>query len=66
MINEISENVKDFSHYSINETCKILNIHRNTLRKYTDLQFIKVEFSKCNGKKFYFGKEIKKFFNAKM
>lgn len=51
-------NVQASSRYSVTETCKILGIHRNTLRKYTTLGRIKSGVRKSTAKKFYLGSEI--------
>ena len=62
MKNEIL-NVSPNSRYSIMETCKILGIHRNTLRKYTLLGCIKFGVRKSTGRRFYLGSEIMKFWS---
>lgn len=50
--------------YSITQTCAILGIHRDTLRKYTDSGEIRCGVRRSTGKKFYLGSDIFKFFNA--
>lgn len=57
-------NVSCNSRYDINATCSLLGISRNTLRKYTALGFIKSEIRRCNGRSFYFGSEILKFWKG--
>ena len=52
--------------YSIPETCRALGIHRNTLRLYTQGGLIKCGFRRANGKKFYTGAEILRFWKATM
>jgi len=52
--------------YSVSETCTILGIHRNTLSSYTNTGHIKCGFRKMNGRKFYLGSEILKFWEAQM
>ena len=52
--------------YSVDETCKILGIHRNSLRKYTDEGLIKVGFRKATARKFYTGENILAFWREKM
>ena len=47
--------------YSIKETTQLLGISRNTLKKYTDLGYIRCGFHKRTLKKFYTGLEITKF-----
>lgn len=46
--------------YSISETCALLGIHRNSLRKYTDEGAIKCGYRK-SFRKYYTGLEIIKF-----
>lgn len=53
--------VSPTSRYNVSETCIILGIHRNTLRKYTRLGRIKSGRRKSTGQKFYLGSEIIKF-----
>lgn len=52
--------------YSINETTEMLGISRNTLRKYTELGYIKCGFHKRTLKKFYVGLEITKFWRMQI
>lgn len=44
--------------YSVTETCRLLTIHKNTLRKLTDEGQIKCGFRKENARKFYLGSDI--------
>ncbi len=50
--------------YTIAETCELLDIHRDTLRKYTFAGSIRCGFRRCNGRKFYLGSEILRFWKA--
>lgn len=52
------------SRYSIKETAEILGISRNTLKKYTDLGYIRCGFRKNTFKKFYTGLEIQRFWRV--
>ncbi|MBR0493699.1 MAG: helix-turn-helix domain-containing protein [Bacteroidales bacterium] len=52
------------SRYSIDETSRLLGIHRHTLRKYTNRGLIKCGFRRVNGRKFYLGSEILRFWRA--
>ena len=55
--------------YSIKETCKILNICRQSLHKYThETCDIKCNYTLVGGRrrKFYYGKEILKFWNKEL
>ena len=58
--------VSSGTRYTINETCSILNIHRSTLRSYTDLGAIKCGYRRENGRKFYLGSEIIRFWKAQL
>ncbi len=44
--------------YGISETCALLGIHRNTLRKWTARGTIKCEYRKADMRKLYRGSEI--------
>lgn len=58
--------VEPTGRYSITETCVALGIHRNTLRRYTDNHAIPCHLRKTTGAKFYFGKDIQKFWRASL
>ena len=65
MVNEEPQ-VSPTARYSIQEAAAILGIHRNTLRRYTNVGMIgiKCQFRKSNGRRFYTGLEIVKFWRA--
>lgn len=46
--------------YTVAETCKIMGIHRNTLKRYTDGLKINCVVRDVDGKKLYLGSEIKR------
>ena len=50
--------------YSVKETCEILQIHRNSLTAYTENGLIKCGIRKTNGRKYYVGSDIKKFWES--
>ncbi|MBR6499136.1 MAG: helix-turn-helix domain-containing protein [Clostridia bacterium] len=50
--------------YSIGETCALLGIHRNTLRRYTHDGKIKAGMHKTTYRTFYTGLSILKFWNS--
>ncbi len=52
--------------YSVTETCKLLGIHKNSLRKYTQTGRIKVGTRMATAKKFYLGSEILKFWQRQV
>lgn len=51
--------------YNIKQASALLDIHRNTLRRYTDSGEIKCGFHK-NGRKFYLGREIIRFWREQI
>jgi predicted site-specific integrase-resolvase len=59
-------NVHPTSRYSVTETCQILGIHRNTLRRYTAEGRIKMGVRKATIRKFYLGSEIMKFWQLQL
>lgn len=65
MVNE-EPTVSPTSQYSIGEAAKILGIHRNTLRKYTNTgpAGIRCKFKKSNNRKVFTGFEIVKFWKS--
>ena len=50
--------------YDVTRTCSALEIHRNTLRRYTEQGLIKCGFHKGTARKFYLGSEIIRFWKA--
>lgn len=64
MITPIEPKVNKEGRYSVTETCKLLGIHRNSLRKYTELGLIKCDLRKQTGRKFYLGHEIIRFWRT--
>ena len=65
MVNE-EPKVSDFGRYSIMETCKLLGIHRNTLSKWTKAGTIRCGVRRGTMRKFYLGREIKRFWKAEL
>lgn len=47
-------------YYTIAETCSLLGIHRNTLRRYTGQNKIAAEVRKADGKSLYLGRNIQR------
>ena len=66
MLTATEPQVSPTGRYSVTETCRVLGIHRNTLRLYTRDGKIKCGFPRHTGKKFYAGAEILKFWRATM
>lgn len=52
--------------YTITETCKLLGLHRHTLRHYTDCGKIRCGIRRGTARKFYTGSEILRFWRAQM
>ena len=50
--------------YCVNATCKILGIHRNTLLNYTKAGYIRCGYRATSKRKFYYGREIVRFWRA--
>lgn len=63
MVNE-EPKVSDFGRYSINETSKLLGIHRNTLLCWTNAGKIRCGYRRATMRKFYEGREIKRIWRA--
>lgn len=59
----IQPNVRPAGRYTINETCELLGIHRNTLRRYSANGLIRYNIHKSTMGKFYTGLEILRFWN---
>lgn len=66
MITAIEPQVTADGRYSVSQTCAALGIHRNTLRKYTELGMIKCGFRRESARKFYKGSEIVRFWRAQL
>lgn len=63
-LTSLEPEVSDNGRYTIGETCKILKLSFNTIKKYTDQGAIRCGIRKSNGRKFYTGAEIKRFWKA--
>lgn len=65
MVNE-QPNISPTARYGIGEAAKILGIDRKTLRRHTNIgpTGITCQYRKSNGRKFYTGLEIVKFWRA--
>ena len=59
-------NVSANSRYDINAACTLLGVSRKTLGKYTSAGLIKCGIRACNGRKFYLGSELLRFWKEKM
>lgn len=62
MVNDRPE-VTTAGRYSAAQTARLLGIHRNTLRKYTDQGCILPRIHKATGRKYYLGSEILRFWD---
>ena len=65
MVNE-EPKVADYGRYSIDETCKLLGIHRNTLLRWSKAGIIRFSIRRGTMRKFYLGREIKRFWRAEI
>ena len=52
--------VADAGRYTMTETCKVLVIHRNTLRRWLQAGKMKVKFRRIDNRKVIEGAEIKR------
>lgn len=52
--------------YSVAETARMLEIHRNTLLAHTNAGLIKCGYRRTNGRKFYSGMEILKYWRGQL
>lgn len=52
--------VADAGRYTMTETCKVLGIHRNTLRRWVQAGKMKVKFRRIDNRKVIDGAEIKR------
>lgn len=64
MMNPEEPQVSSTGRYTVSQTCKILGIHRNTLRRHTLQHKIKVRLSRINGRPFYRGSDIISYFKS--
>ena len=60
------ENVEPDGAYTIKETCAMLDIHRNTLRRYTQQNKIPAMVREADGKVLYRGRDIKRIVTTKI
>lgn len=67
MVN-VEPNIPPTARYSIGEAARILGINRNTLRRHTNIgpTGINCQYRKSNGRKFYTGLEIVRFWRASL
>ena len=56
----IEPKVADAGRYTMTETCKALDIHRNTLRRWVQAGKMKVKFRRIDNRKVIEGAEIKR------
>lgn len=58
--------VKPRALYTINQTCSVLQCHRNSLRNWTATGRIRATFTKNTCRTMYLGSDIIKFYTEKM
>ncbi len=65
MLTELEPNVSPTGRYPIGMAAKLLGIHRNTLRQYTEAGMIKCGFRrKGRPMRFYMGSELMRFWKS--
>lgn len=52
--------------YSIGQTCEILDIHRQTLKRYTEAGYINARHRRVGSRIFYTGMEILRFWRVEI
>ncbi len=62
----LAPKVNESGKYTISQASSALGIHRNTLREYTNQGLIKCGFRRESGRRFYDGREILRFWNARI
>ena len=60
----LQPNLNEAVRYSANEASAALGIHRNSLRNYEKAGLIKSGMHRANGRKFYTGREIIRFWKS--
>ena len=65
MITALEPQAVPAGRYNSKQASALLGIHRNTLRNYTDAGEIKCGYRK-NGRKFYLGREIVRFWREQL
>jgi len=58
--------VADTARYSQREAARLLGIHPNTLRRYTESGKVGCGFHRTNGRPFYMGREIKRLWRSQV
>ena len=56
--------INEGAHLSSKEAAAVLGIHRNTLRRLANCRLIKYSISRLNGRRYYTGRELKRFWRA--
>lgn len=62
----IEPQVADTARYSQRDAASILGIHRNTLRRYTEQNLIRVGYRKTNGRPYYTGRAIRQLWRSQI
>lgn len=57
----IMPQIADDSKYTVCQASEVLGVHRDTIRRWVNSCLLKPRFSKINGRKFFLGKDLKKF-----
>jgi len=57
-------NISDGARYGLKEAAELLQVHRNTLYNHTKRRLIRCGYRRTNGRPFYTGRELKRYWKA--
>ena len=57
-------NVSDTARYSVTQAAEVMGVNRRTILRHTDAGYLKCNYRRTNQRKFYFGKELKRYWKA--
>jgi len=60
----VEPKVNDAGWYNVNETAQALEVDRKTVLRHTEKGYIKCKVRKCNNRRVYSGREIKRYWGA--
>ena len=60
MVLNVPRQLDDNRAYTISETCVLIDINRNTLRRWTNGGLVRCEVRKADNKVFYRGRELRR------
>ena len=65
MVN-IEPQISDSARYTVTEVAALLQLHRNTIRDLAESRMLKYKLSPRNGRKYFLGREIKRFWRTQV